>query len=95
LKSNSRRIEKAWLILILLLVAGVATTAAGCGNDTTGAEGELSGSFKIIGSNTLEPLSAVWAEEFMKMHPKVSIAVSGPGSGVGIAALIDGTTDVA
>lgn len=28
------------------------------------------------------------------MHPKVSIAVSGPGSGVGIAALIDGTTDI-
>jgi phosphate transport system substrate-binding protein len=36
----------------------------------------------------------VWAEEFMKMHPKVNIAVSGPGSGVGIAALIDGTTDI-
>lgn len=31
----------------------------------------------------------------MQMHPEVSIAVSGPGSGVGIAALIDGTTDVA
>jgi len=35
----------------------------------------------------------VWAEEFMKTHD-VSIAVSGPGSGVGIAALIDGTTDI-
>jgi phosphate transport system substrate-binding protein len=30
----------------------------------------------------------------MKANPKVSIAVSGPGSGVGIAALIDGTTDI-
>jgi phosphate transport system substrate-binding protein len=30
----------------------------------------------------------------MKAHPKVNIAVSGPGSGVGIAALIDGTTDI-
>ncbi len=95
MKSNTRRIEKAWLILVLLLVAGLATTTAGCGSDTTGAEDGLSGSFKIIGSNTLEPLSVVWAEEFMKMHPKVSIAVSGPGSGVGIAALIDGTTDIA
>jgi phosphate transport system substrate-binding protein len=30
----------------------------------------------------------------MKAHPKVGIAVSGPGSGAGIAALIDGTTDI-
>ncbi len=55
---------------------------------------QLSGSFKIIGSNTVTPISTVWAEEFMKAHPKVNIAVSGPGSGAGIAALIDGTTDI-
>ena len=30
----------------------------------------------------------------MKIYPRVRIAVSGPGSGVGIAALIDGTTEV-
>jgi len=30
----------------------------------------------------------------MKMHPKVNIAVSGPGSGAGIAVLINGTTDI-
>jgi phosphate transport system substrate-binding protein len=51
-------------------------------------------SIKIIGSNTVTPLSSVWAEEFMEAYPDVSIAVSGPGSGVGIAALIDGTTDI-
>jgi phosphate transport system substrate-binding protein len=55
----------------------------------------LSGSFKIIGSNTLTPLSSVWAEEFMAVHSNVSISVSGPGTGPGIAALIDGTTDIA
>jgi len=55
---------------------------------------QLVGSFKIIGSNTVTPLSSVWAENFMKANPKVSIAVSGPGSGAGIAALIDGTTDI-
>jgi phosphate transport system substrate-binding protein len=51
-------------------------------------------SISIIGSNTVTPLSSVWAEEFMEIHPDVSIAVSGPGSGVGIAALINGTTDI-
>lgn len=56
---------------------------------------ELSGSFNVIGSNTVTPVTTVWAEEFMTMHPKVNIAVSGPGSGVGIANLIDGTADIA
>jgi phosphate transport system substrate-binding protein len=74
------------LPLVLLLTTGLALI--GCSDD----EG---GSFKIIGSNTVTPLSAAWAEEFMKDNPDVSIAVSGPGSGVGIAALIDGTTDIA
>jgi phosphate transport system substrate-binding protein len=54
----------------------------------------MSGSFKVIGSNTVTPLTSVWAEEFMKANPKVNIAVSGPGSGAGIAALINGTTDI-
>lgn len=35
------------------------------------------------------------AEEFMKTRPDVSISVTGGGSGTGIAALIDGTTDLA
>jgi phosphate transport system substrate-binding protein len=94
---NTRKSIK-WLIIPLVLIAA-AVFISGCGEaaPTTPApvEGsELSGSFKIIGSNTVTPLSTVWAEEFMKMHPKVSIAVSGPGSGAGIAALINGTTDI-
>jgi phosphate transport system substrate-binding protein len=70
---------------------------AGCAKQApapTPPSGELSGTFNIIGSNTVTPLSSVWAEEFMKAHPEVNIAVSGPGSGAGIAALINGTTDI-
>jgi phosphate transport system substrate-binding protein len=93
-------------ILPLALVLVVAVVSIGCGSETTtkatqpgtttptGTTPALSGSFKIIGSNTVTPLSAVWAETFMNSNPDVSIAVSGPGSGVGIAALIDGTTDI-
>jgi phosphate transport system substrate-binding protein len=35
-----------------------------------------------------------WAEEFMKANPGVTIQVTGGGSGTGIAALINGTTDI-
>jgi phosphate transport system substrate-binding protein len=40
-------------------------------------------------------LSQKWAEAFMKEHPKMTIQVTGGGSGVGIAALINGSTDIA
>jgi phosphate transport system substrate-binding protein len=81
--------------MAMVLLAGLVTGLVGCGNGgNTSGEGEISGSFNVIGSNTVTPLTAVWAEEFMKTHPKVNIAVSGPGSGAGIAALINGTTDI-
>jgi phosphate transport system substrate-binding protein len=87
---------KKWFVLplALVMVAAIAMTGCGGNNDSVNGDG-LSGSFNIVGSNTVEPLSVVWAEEFMEIHSGVSIAVSGPGSGVGIAYLIDGTTDVA
>lgn len=48
----------------------------------------------IKGSDTLVRLGQRWAEEYMKKNPDVVIQVSGGGSGTGIAALINGTTDI-
>lgn len=47
------------------------------------------------GSDTLVNLALAWAEAYVPGHPDASISVSGGGSGVGITALIDGTTDIA
>jgi phosphate transport system substrate-binding protein len=52
-------------------------------------------SIRIKGSDTLLPLAQKWAEAYMKLNPSTSISVTGGGSGVGIAALIDGSTDIA
>jgi len=52
-------------------------------------------SIQCRGSDTVLPLAQAWAEAYMKKHPGSSISVSGGGSGVGIAGLINGTTDVA
>ena len=49
----------------------------------------------LKGSDTVLPLSQKEAEVFMKTNKAANIAVVGGGSGVGIAALIDGTTDIA
>lgn len=49
----------------------------------------------VKGSDTMVILSQKWAEIYMKKHPETTIQVTGGGSGVGIAALINGSTDIA
>jgi len=49
----------------------------------------------IKGSDTLVILGQRWAEVFMSKNPGLSIQVTGGGSGTGIAALINGTTEIA
>lgn len=95
-KHNKKTILALLALLVLpLIVASCGGTAdTGPGTTTTPSNPELSGDISIVGSNTVTPLASVWAEEFMAANPKVRIAVSGPGSGAGIAALINGTTDI-
>jgi phosphate transport system substrate-binding protein len=47
------------------------------------------------GSDTLVNVAQAWAEEYQKVDSEVAVAVSGGGSGTGIAAMINGTVDIA
>jgi len=47
------------------------------------------------GSDTLVNLALAWAEAYMRQYPRVRISVTGGGSGTGIAAMINGTVDIA
>jgi len=73
----------ATLAVLLGLVAGAAAVSAQQRNIT------------VKGSDTLVILGQRWAEVYMQKNPGVSIQVTGGGSGTGIAALINGTTQVA
>jgi phosphate transport system substrate-binding protein len=53
------------------------------------------GSLQIKGSDTMVNLGQAWAEAFMKKQPDAMVAVTGGGSGTGIAAMINGTCDIA
>jgi phosphate transport system substrate-binding protein len=53
------------------------------------------GKVEIKGSTTVLPVAQKVAEAYMKEHPDVDITISGGGSGNGIKALIDGSTDIA
>ena len=50
---------------------------------------------RIKGSDTVLPLTQTLSEIYMNNHPEATITVTGGGSGVGISALLDGTTDIA
>jgi phosphate transport system substrate-binding protein len=69
----------------------ISVIAAICVTMSTFAQTKLT----IKGSDTVLPLSQKEAEKFMKTNKGTSLTVIGGGSGVGIAALMDGTTDIA
>ena len=54
----------------------------------------VAGTVTMKGSDTMVILGQRWAEEYMKKHPETVIQVTGGGSGTGISALINGTTDI-
>jgi len=58
-------------------------------------QSQQASSIQIKGSDTMVNLGQAWAEAFMKMYPKVSVAVTGGGSGTGIASLLSNTCDIA
>lgn len=48
----------------------------------------------VKGSDTMVHLTSSWAEQFMSQFPDTQVSVTGGGSGTGIAALLNGTTDI-
>ncbi len=71
----------------MILVAALAGIMA--------AASALAGNIVVKGSTTVLPIAQKVAEAYMKENPDTSISISGGGSGNGIKAIIDGTTDVA
>ena len=55
----------------------------------------FAGNLVLKGSTTVLPIAQKVAEAYMKENPDTKISISGGGSGNGIKAIIDGTTDIA
>ncbi|MDR0985320.1 MAG: PstS family phosphate ABC transporter substrate-binding protein [Endomicrobium sp.] len=49
---------------------------------------------RIKGSDTVIELVQIWTEKFISKNPEFNISIAGGGSGVGFAALINGTCDI-
>ena len=74
--------KKITILVILLALVGLAFAPA-------------PDRITVKGSDTLVILAQKWAEVYMKENPETVIQVTGGGSGVGISALINGSTDIA
>ena len=82
MKNHGRRIfQTLCLAAAALMVFGASALAAE--------------RISINGSTTVLPISQILAEAYMDEYPDVNISISGGGSGNGIRALVDGTTDIA
>ena len=86
-----KRFAAGWLLMILLLVGcrGQADVP-----DSSGG-GEATAYIENKGSDTIVNLALAWAEAYALVQPEVRISVTGGGSGTGIAALVNGTVDIA
>ena len=84
-----------------LLIALPLLFLVACGGErrsatpTDGAASARGNTVTIKGSDTMVILGQRFAEEYMKQNPGVVLQVNGGGSGTGIAALINGTVDLA
>ena len=88
--------KRTRLILVFLALA-ITIFIAGCGQKSEETPTSSPGKTVIqnAGSDTMVNLAQTWAEEYATINSSVSVEVSGGGSGTGIAALINGTVDIA
>jgi len=78
--------KKHFIVLTLPLIAALVTS---CAAHPAGKQ-----NITLKGSDTMLQLGQRWAEVYMKDHPNATIQVTGGGSGTGIAALVNGTTQI-
>lgn len=83
-----RRLMSSFAALAVMMVSGVVLlTVSGCGKGKD--------SLMVKGSDTIVNLSQAQAETYMEKNKDVSIAVTGGGSGTGIAAFLNKKVDIA
>ena len=79
------------LVGLLIVIIVVASLVA---YNEYNVSQELTGTIKVSGAFALYPLMVIWAQEYMKLHPKVNIEVSAGGAGKGMSDALSGLVDI-
>jgi phosphate transport system substrate-binding protein len=87
---------EGFIFLLLLIFSLLLSSCAGQADASGATPDPDEGTYiENKGSDTIVNLALAWAEQYQLEHPEVRISISGGGSGTGIAALINGTVDIA
>jgi phosphate transport system substrate-binding protein len=78
----------------LVICCTLLTLLIAC-RPSEGEPGTSGVAIQNVGSDTIVNLALAWAEAYQELRPDVRIAVTGGGSGTGIAGLINGTVNIA
>jgi phosphate transport system substrate-binding protein len=83
-------------VSLLMVLPACKRSEPAAGSEAPKAEtARADNAITVKGSDTMVLLGQRWAEEYMKKNPGATLQVTGGGSGTGIAALVNGTTDIA
>ncbi len=88
------KFKRSIFVAAILIVLAMSLGMSGCGKPSSNSSSSEK-NLILNGSTTVFPIAQRVAEEFMKLHPDINVSVRGTGSGNGIAALINGTCDIA
>jgi len=86
------KLRICFILVVTLIIWGCSDPSKNAGNINSGTSDIY---IENKGSDTIVNLALAWAEAYHLIHPEINISVTGGGSGTGIAALINGTVDVA
>jgi len=79
----------------IVVLALLLTFAVSCGPASASTVSQPTAYIQNKGSDTIVNLALAWAERYQQEHSNIRISVTGGGSGTGIAALLNGTVDIA
>src|SRR3989339_261919 len=82
-------------ISLVVMISTACLCLTGCGRSETKTSKPEKVVIATSGSDTMVNLAQMWAEEYQKVNPAVTVEVAGGGSGVGIRDLIQGVITIA
>lgn len=96
MKKRGKKLVALMGATVLLVSSLAACGSDDAGNDNAGNVGntEISGSIQMVGSTSMEKLANALSEVFMEKYPNVTVTAEFVGSGAGIEAVNNGTTDI-
>lgn len=82
------------ILTAMIAMTGCGQKEPGGGAQPSAALSQKSVEIRVKGSDTMVQLATAWAEAYRKVKPNVFVNANGGGSGTGIAALQNNTTDI-